>query len=240
MKRSFSLLVAGVALLRSAPAYAEEPPPEPVAPVAPSAPPAYTPLPFSPLLPPPPRAPRRSVWVHVESHHPVVLELLTPEETRWQRICEAPCDGEVPLDGVYRVSGHGLAPSRLLELEANPGDRVVVDVNARTYEQHRTGDHLILTSYIAGAVGLGLEIGALSVDASSPAQPALVWSGVGAAALAIACTISGYILLQPTGLSQSSVTAGAPVSRLPVWREVDPASRGAARVTNVPLFSTTF
>jgi hypothetical protein len=165
-----------------------------------------------------------------------MLELLTPEETRWQRICESPCDGEVPLDGMYRVSGHGLAPSRILELEANPGDRVVVDVTPRTFDEHRTGDRLIITSYIAGAVGLGLEIGALSIDPSSPAQPALLWTGVGAAALAIGCTIGGYVLLQPTGLSQSEVTPG----RVAVWRDVDPLGRGMPRPTNVPLFTTTF
>jgi hypothetical protein len=192
-----------------------------------------------------PRLP--TVRAHLNASRPVTLEVLSPEELRWRPLCVAPCDADVPLEGVFRVVDHGMVPSGGLELEARPGDTVVLDVNARTYEQQRTGRRLTITGYIAGAVGLGLEVGALAVDSSSDAQPVLLWAGVGAAALAIACTISSYILLEPTNLSQSSASPTAPRvaretnpwARLPVWRESDGA-RGAAPTTNMPLFSLRF
>jgi hypothetical protein len=176
----------------------------------------------------------------------VTLEVLSQEDTRWRPLCVAPCDADVPLMGTYRVVDRGMLPSGPLELEAAPGDSVVLDVGVRTYDQYRTGERLTIASYIIGAVGLGLEIGALAVDSSSDAQPALVWSGLGAAVVAVGCTIGAYILREPTSLSQSSTTPGPKrlatepraFTRVPVWNDAHTVA--AAPATNVPLFSTSF
>jgi hypothetical protein len=225
-------------------AYADDPAPPPPAP----------PLLLEPLPQPPPptvvpSAPRPpTVRVHLTVSRPVTLEILSPEETRWHPVCAAPCDAEVPLEGVYRVVDHGMLPSGPLEIEARPGDLVVLDVSVRTYNQFRAGERLTIASYVLGAVGLGLEIGALAVDSTSDAQPVLLWTGVGAAVAAISCTISAYILREPTSLSQSSASppsgtgarATSPWTRAPVWRDPAGGDVIAPTATSLSLFSTRF
>jgi hypothetical protein len=136
-----------------------------------------------------------------------------------------------------------MVPSRIVELEASPGDRVTLSVHARTIEDHRTGEHLSIAGWVMAGVGLALEVGALAVNSNSQAQPILLWSGVGAAGATIGLAISSYVLLQPTGLGQSvmaSVRAASGVDawkRLPVWREPE---AGQVRATNIPVFTTTF
>jgi len=201
--------------------------------------------------PPPPAPvyaarPSRSVWVHVNADRPVTLEALAPDESRWLRLCVAPCDTEVPLDAAFRVVDHGMMSSRVVELEASPGDRVVLDVNVRTNAEHETGEGLRIAGWIAAGVGLALEATALAVDPSSAAQPYLEWGGIGAAAATIALAISAYVTLQPSGLSQSSATPAparaargpSPWTRLPSWREAEGVV--APKPTTVPLFSATF
>jgi hypothetical protein len=116
-------------------------------------------------------------------------------------------------------------------------------VSAKSYEDHRTGQRLSIAGYVAGAVGLGLEIGALAVNSSSEAEPVLLWSGVGTAVAAVALAISSYILLQPTDLSQSSAThasreATAPWRRLPAWQAR--ATPTGPTITSLSLFSARF
>jgi hypothetical protein len=230
-------IVTFIAMGQAERAYAEEPA------LVPLPPPGSIPE----LAPPPPYAPvpaQRTVHVHVKSSQLVTLDVLTSEATFWRHVCDAPCDTDAPLEGLYRVAAHGVAPSRTVELEAAPGDSVVLDVSLRTNEDHELGRKLTISSYVAAAVGLGLEIGALSISPSSDAQPALLWGGVGAAVAAVALTISSYVLQQPTGLSQSSVThAGAPAPsamRLPIWREASAVTSAPPTLMMIPILSTTF
>jgi len=254
MRPSLTVLAACLAVLAPARAYSQE---LPILPERDARPPP---------TPPNVRPTGPAVWVHVQASRTMTLDVLSPEATFWRHVCETPCDIEVPLEGLYRVSAHGVVPSRTLELEATPGDSVDLDVTVKTNDDHRTGERLIISSYVAAAVGLGLEVTALSIDSSSNAQPVLLWGGVGAAAAAIAFTISGYILQQPTGLSQSSVThtpragltpstrvrdlpfalvsapaasAGAGSVRLPVWRSAE-TSTPPVPLLSIPVFSTTF
>ena len=115
-------------------------------------------------------------------------------------------------------SRRAIQASREVELEAGSGDRVVLDVNVRTNKEHLTAERLNIAGYVVGAAGLALEIVALSVDASSDAESALVWGGVAAAATAVALTITSYVMLQPTGLSQSSATPRPAASPAPQSR----------------------
>ncbi len=211
------------------------------------------PPPGQPAAPPPFAPPtvvimRPTVVLHVRADRPVMLEALGPEETRWTHVCLAPCDMEVPLDSLYRVTGPGMVPSRTVELEAAPRDRVTLDVSVRTNGDHRTGDGLYVASWIAAGVGLALGAGALAVDSSSTAEPILLWSGIGVEGAMVAMAITSYVLLQPTGLSQS-VTKPEPGkgargadtwTRLPVWRDVTGAREGAPRMTTVPILFTSF
>ena len=190
----------------------------------------------------PPPAGQRTVRVHVKSSRAVTLDTLGPEATFWKHLCEAPCDADVPLDGLYRVTAHGIQQSSPVELEAGPGDAVLLDVSIRTNEDRQTGERLIIASYVAAAAGLGLEIGALSINPSSDAQPVLLWSGIGVAAAAIAFTISGYVLQRPTSISQSVAPRGsmaAAWTKLPVWHEPFAVSASSPKLV-FPILSTTF
>jgi hypothetical protein len=202
----------------------------------------------SPFAPPPMVMMRPTVMVHVKADQPVMLEALGPQDTRWTRVCVAPCDMEVPLDSVYRVTGPGMVPSRTVELEAAPRDRVTLDVGVRTTGDHRTGEGLYVASWVAAGVGLALGAGALAMDPSSTAEPILLWSGIGVEGAMVAMAITSYVLLQPSGLSQSVTrpepgrVGGGPdtLTRLPIWREANTSSLSAPRVTTVPIFSTSF
>jgi hypothetical protein len=186
----------------------------------------------------------RAVWVHVEAERTVMLQVLTGYEGRWRDVCLSPCDGEVPLDGVYRVIAAGIMTSRELELEASPGDRVTIEVNVRTLAEHHTAERLTIAGYIVGAVGLGLEIGALAVDTSSPAETALLVSGAGAAVGAITLAITSYVMGQPSGLSQGKVEpmSAAPRAwvRAPLWHEADASGPRLPKATGLPLFTAAF
>ena len=227
---------AAVTLGFAAPARAQEFP----APLQPAAPPPFGPPPVVMIRP--------TVLVHVRADRPVMLEALGPQEIRWTRVCLAPCDMEVPLDAVYRVTGPGMVPSRTVELEAAPRDRVTLDVNVKTTGDHRTGEGLYVASWVAAGAGLALGAAALAMDPNSTAEPILLWSGIGVEGAMVAMAITSYVLLQPSGLSQSVAkpelprVAGGPDvwTRLPVWRDVAGAREGVPKMTTVPIFSTSF
>jgi hypothetical protein len=243
----------GLAIAQPCRAHAQEP----VAPLAPLVEPAPS---LTPLLPPvePPSTPAppapppslRAVWIHVVAGREVTLQLLASDATRWKTICASPCDADVPLDGVYRVVAPGIQSSREVELEAAPDDRVVLDVNVRSNEEHQTAQRLTIAGYIVGAAGLGLEIGALAVNSTSNAEPVLLWAGVGAAVAAITLTITSYVMGLPTGVSQSTTPMSARLPprsaaqhdewrRFPVWR-ADAEGVTVPRMTSVPLVTMTF
>jgi hypothetical protein len=183
--------------------------------------------------------PARAVWVHVNADRLVMLQHLAPFDTRWTEACLSPCDTMIPLDGTYRVVAPGIVWSREVELEAAPGERVVLDVHPRTLAQHRTAERLVIASYIVGAVGLGLEIGALGVN-SDAAQTGLIVGGAGAAAAALALVITSFVMGGPTGLSQSS---SAPASAMAPGRSPEgPRERDVKLpvATTVPLFRAAF
>jgi hypothetical protein len=182
-----------------------------------------------------------------------MLQHLAPFDTVWTETCFSPCDMFAPLDGAYRVVAPGLVGSREVELEAQPGDKVVLDIHARTLAQRRTAEALSIASYVAGGVGLGLEIGALTVN-SNPAETVLIVAGVGAAVAGLTFVITSVVLGQPTGISQSTsrpvsgstAVAGAaplPLQPRPVgaWTD-DKDARGPAlpEAQKVPLLTVTF
>jgi hypothetical protein len=186
-----------------------------------------------------------AVSVHVEADRAVTLQALASDATRWVPVCSSPCDVEVPLEALYRVVAPGIQASREIELEAAPGDRVVLDVNVRSNAEHQTAQRLTIAGYVAGATGLGLEIGALAVNQSSTAEPVLLWAGVGAAAVAVTLAITSYVMGQPTGLSQSrtaappSRAAALSTVRRPSW-SLPPGGPALPPPTTAPLLTMTF
>ncbi len=260
MRHSFTLssLVTCIACLAPTLAHAQEPSPlaplpapavaptpESLSPLPPGPPPSRPPM----YVPVPPPAPH-TVFVHVDAARPVMVQLLSPYDTRWHDVCLSPCDTELPLEGTYRVAAPGIMGSRELELEATPGERVVLDVNVRTLAQHRTAERLTIAGYIAGAAGLGLEIAALAVNSDSTADAALIWSGAGAAVAAITLAITAYVMGQPSGLSQSSAgpMVAAPVGavpgplsvRQPLWTARTGETPRLPPMTTIPILTSTF
>lgn len=227
--------------------------------VLPPLPPAEAqPAPAPPIVIPltPPSAPRSPrAWVHVQGGPHLLLEAVAPGETDWKPVCRAPCDVQVPLDALYRVTASGMQMSKSVHLEAGEGDRVVLDVDPTSEVAHAGGEALI----ILGGVGLiagGVMLYADAVDAAAcnvpggggcSASTALLWAGIGSAAVGAVALIGGIKMVQPTSLEQST-SGGEPRPgsarndawrRLPIWHEsVETAT--APRATTLPLLSGTF
>jgi len=229
--------------------------------VAPPAAPAELSRP-SPIQPAPPSAPpeaatpRATAWVHVHGGPNVRLEAVLADEMAWRPMCQAPCDIRVPVDALYRVSAPGMQPSKGIHLAASDGDRVVLESDLTSEAAHVGGEALMITgggAIIAGGVLLYLDAIAAGIcstpDSGCSGSSALLWTGIGAAAVGTVALISGIKLFQPSSVEQSSGGAPAPVERgaaredhflrSPIWRQSTEASI-APRTTSLPIFTTTF
>jgi hypothetical protein len=121
---------------RVVPASGAEPPPLPPAVNAPaqtaaptaSAPPAVTIAPTATapntnVLPP---VSGPTARVHINSPEPAALYRKAAGMTSFQKVCDAPCDQEMPLSDDYQVSGSGLGAVDF-KLNAQPGQTVVIE-----------------------------------------------------------------------------------------------------------------
>jgi hypothetical protein len=95
--------------------------PPPVAPSLPAAPPPLAPA-TMPMSGP-------TVWVHVATPRPVILDRQDPATEQWVIACESPCDVALPLNNHYRIAGSGIHASSTFDLEGKPGERVTITVH---------------------------------------------------------------------------------------------------------------
>jgi hypothetical protein len=68
------------------------------------------------------------VRVHVEGDPQVVLERRIPDVDLWESMCRGKCDAFLPLEGSYRVSGHGIRSSVPLTFASAPDNTVKLEV----------------------------------------------------------------------------------------------------------------
>jgi hypothetical protein len=72
----------------------------------------------------------------------------------WTRVCESPCDAELPIGDAYRISGSGVSDSKEITLDAPPNGAVDVVVDP----SNKTG--MIVGAGVGGLGGLSFLAGA--------------------------------------------------------------------------------
>jgi hypothetical protein len=188
-------------------------------------------------------APEQRAVVHIETDAPVVLEQRIEGTREWVPACSAPCDTPLRLSASYRIAGSGVRNSPPLRLQASPGERVVLDVNAASSGGFRGG--VIATSVgggvvVAGAIILGLNW--FYDGGPNERINALGFVMMGAGAVA---AVVGVILLASNGHTNVRESAEIPSRRtdawlrLPQWNE-DKTAVGAPRAVGVRLFEAAF
>lgn len=220
-----------------------------------TAPPSpYYPTPGA--APPAPHGPVPSATVHIESDSPVSIE--RREGRAWVYACSAPCDSELPLAPLYRISGTEVRSSSAFHLNARPGDHVVLDVNTASKGSFTGG--IVLTGVGGGAMLVGamvlyvvavFDVADRASGVSTPSSDGntntvgWVMVGAGAAALTVGVILLAGNVHSKVDQSQQNQTPPKPRGdawlRTPSWH--DDKSAGAAgipKVVGVPLFETRF
>jgi hypothetical protein len=207
-------------------------------------------------VPPAPKGPVPSAAVHIESDKsdsPVTIE--RREGRNWVYACSAPCDAELPLAPLYRISGTEVRSSSAFHLNARPGDHIVLDVATASKGSFTGG--IVLTGVGGGAMLVGAMVlyvvavfdvadraSGVSTPSSDGNTNTVGWVMIGAGAAALTV---GVILLAGNVHSKVDQTQGQPKPRNDAWLRTpswhDDKSAGAAgvpKVVGVPLFEKTF
>jgi hypothetical protein len=196
------------------------------------------PLPTAPP-PEPPKPNVRSgptVVVHIDSPKPVRLERFDPSRPNWDDMCTSPCDVAVPVDGEYRLVGTDLMASSRFTLEANHGDRVVLDVSTASKWWFAAGVGMGGAGIIVAVYGLFFYGEGALFSSAGDSQSKQFGDGekaVGVAVIAAGAIISGIgvlLMISHWGTSASQsvtpVTDRTPIPeamRAPSWRTDDVA-----------------
>jgi hypothetical protein len=207
------------------------------------------------------------VLVHIETQRRVTLDRRNPgDDQAWVTACESPCDVQLPLNNDYRIVGEGIWASSEFELEANPGQRVVIKVNPATRLARTAGIVVAGAGLLAAIIGIYVVAVAATTNCintvnttgcdSSGAGTTIGWVIV--AAGLVTAGVGGVLILMNlrTGQSQeiqSPAHGGLwrgdlarargtddPYKRLPMFRDPAPADRAMPLPKSLPLLSGTF
>jgi hypothetical protein len=140
---------------RSAP-----PAPAPAAPAPAPAPapaaPAPAPAPAAPAPAPAPAAPApatpATVRLDATGAAGALVERQDPQGV-YQFACRVPCKLDLPKDGLYRISGPGLRPSKPFRLTPDESDRVALQITPASTVTYDTGFALTLAGSAALTLG---------------------------------------------------------------------------------------
>jgi hypothetical protein len=220
-------------------------------------PPTYEPRPGFTSIP---RAPEPTAVVHVQSDGPVVVERRVGRS--WVYACSSPCDADLPITGTYRISGTEIRNTPAFQLNARPGDHVILDVTSASKGSFKSG--IALTGVGGGAMIVGaiilLYVAVFDAAASAEGIPNPsddgTWNTAGGVLLAggAAALVVGILLM--TGNSHSGIEqsqgAQRPRSdaeaqrprndawlRTPTWHD-DKGAAPVPKAIGVPLFETKF
>jgi hypothetical protein len=201
----------------------------------------------------PPHSLGPTAAVHVESDTPVVVE--RRDGRAWVYACTAPCDTDLPISGIYRISGTEVRNSSAFHLNARGGDHVVLDVTTASKGSFTGG--IVLTGIGGGAMLVGAMVlyivavfdvadraEGVSTPSSDGSTNTVGWVMVGGGAAAL---VVGIILLSGNLHSKVDQTQGVQRPRndawlrLPTWHDDKGAgAAGMPKVVGVPLFETRF
>jgi hypothetical protein len=225
--------------------------PPTIAPAAPARVPAPGPI-YYPSSPPPPPPSQGSAFVHIEGDQPVTVE--RKDGRTWSLACSSPCDAELPLGVTYRVGGAGIRNSSPFRLNAQPGDRVILDVNTASKGSFVGGIVVAGVGVVVLLVGAMVLLTVATVDTADSqegfANPSSDGSAntVGWVMLAggAAATLVGVLVLTSNVHSKVDQTPGTQRPprtdawlRTPTWHD-DKTGAGLPKIVGVPLFQTTF
>ena len=194
--------------------------------------------------------------VHITSKKNVILYRRPAGSTAWVQACTSPCNQEMPIGDMYRVTGNGVAASKEFRLEASPGSTVDIAVDPQSTGGMVLGGFLAGGGALVGYVGMLVAlVGAAEAndkcydfstttsscrhrkeDAEELRNGGLIAMGIGAAA-----TVGGILIFlsnAKTDISQSAGTSSSGAAlrqgpldafvRKPTWRNVSSAERAAA------------
>lgn len=227
---------------------------------------ARGPAPAGPAAPAAPAVKRvPAILVHIESPRKVRLERRPSDEYEWEEVCTSPCDKPVPASDEYHVIANGMKASPPFQLEAQPGQRVVLTIDPASKGWFAVGIISGIVGAIAGIYGLlFVAFGSATSDISSTGTStgtgtnitkqtgddikAVGWTvaGVGTALL-----VGGLILTVANWKTRTDQEVQTPVRqngagldglrREAIWREPTAMDRAAPPpLVHVPIFTTSF
>ena len=222
--------------------------------------------PAAPAAPAVKRVP--AVLVHIESPRKVTLERRPSDEYEWEEVCTSPCDKLVPASDEYHVVGSGMKASPPFQLEAQPGQRVVLTIDPASKGWFAVGIVGGIVGAIAGLYGLLLvAAGSLTSDISTTTPGTTTGTGatnytkqtgddikaVGwtVAGVGTALLVGGIILTVANWKTKTDQEVQSPVRqngatldgfrREAIWREPTPMDRATPpALVHVPIFTRTF
>jgi hypothetical protein len=159
------------------------------------------------------------VRVHIESPRSVQLYRRPAGDDGWYEACSAPCEEDLPLGDLYRISGPGIEQSHEFSLEGSPGGRVLAKVDPSTRAAYTTGAIITAVGGLVDYVGLMVLASAASTECSSSSYGASCQhspSGNGATvggAMLLGGTIAaavGVVMMLANNSTSVTVSAASP------------------------------
>lgn len=185
---------------------------------------------------PPGSKPVKTAMVHIESERPVRLEAQTGPKA-FNFVCASPCDKELDLDALYRITGDGVRTSRPFSIEAQAGQRIVIEVDPGSKGAFVGGIILVSVSPVVSLIGL-VVWAVNAVDGSDGGRTA----GVGIAIGGLVGLTAGIIMLATNASTKQtqSVVGPAPAapraSREPYFAEITaPLTAPAPVIFSAPV-----
>ncbi|MBI5532174.1 MAG: hypothetical protein HY898_05645 [Deltaproteobacteria bacterium] len=232
----FGLLALGpVAMAQTPPPAAGSlpplPPPPPPPDAATSAPPAgpgpgaplVAPDPNAPPAPTQPRAPLVDVDYAPSADAPLLRHIIEQGQTRWQLVCERPCQVALDPRFVYKIAGEGWVESNQFMLPPGQNRATIrAEVGSRTsliagFVMGYGGGVLAMTGLMTAGLGAILEHNAEqpsyvngtgeSGDPSTGRN--MKWVGVGMAGVGVVVGVVGLVIAIPNISTDVSIN-GAP------------------------------
>ena len=194
---------------------------------------------------------RTRAFVHLAGNDDATIER-RGASGRWETVCYAPCNRELPLGVEFRIAGDGIRGSRPFFLDRDK-PRIELDAGVASTHGHRAGVAL-------AAVGGGVAVGGLSMIAAAyyaqwennqllgafgrdtPLDMGWVIAGIVTTAFGAVLAASGIVMAVQHGKSSVEQVAYEPATapRAPTWREASAGPTVPARPTTFSIFSGRF
>lgn len=210
----------------------------------------------------PPGTRGSSAFVHVTADEGIVLESLVPGSGRWDLVCMAPCDVELPLANQYRIGGPNIRTSSPFGVSASPGQRVLITVAPASKAGFTGGVTLLSTGGAATGIGLVvLLLGAIGMCTENKDDPkelgcahrtsseGLEIAGAVITFVGVGLIVGGAILFASNSRTREkqAIAALAPPARpdtawlrAPMWHDSVPEAPGPPKEMGFPIFTRSF